>query len=281
MMIGVQLEQRQRHAALDAPLELEQLQVHVDRVGKLGMPFSQRPQLDGLPRFRSRRARWRHLVGHAADHTQAVSSSGVIGPLSEAWVKAPGRAGRPMRILMVASEALPFAKTGGLADVLGALPRALARLGHEVDVVMPALPRHRRREQSLRASGGARRSVAAMRRSIASERDGVRIVFVDHPDYFDRDYLYGTGGHDYPDNPERFAFLRRRPLNWARAGEATLSRRCTRTTGRPACCRCWPRGCQWRTKHCPAAASSSPFTTWRIRACSTPAGCRDSGWDGI
>ena len=42
-----------------------------------------------------------------------------------------------MRVLMVASEALPFAKTGGLADVLGALPRALARLGHEVDVVMP------------------------------------------------------------------------------------------------------------------------------------------------
>ena len=42
-----------------------------------------------------------------------------------------------MRILMVASEALPFAKTGGLADVLGALPRALARLGHEVDVVIP------------------------------------------------------------------------------------------------------------------------------------------------
>ena len=42
-----------------------------------------------------------------------------------------------MRILTVASEAVPFAKTGGLADVIGALPRALARLGHEVDVVMP------------------------------------------------------------------------------------------------------------------------------------------------
>ncbi len=42
-----------------------------------------------------------------------------------------------MRVLMVASEAVPFAKTGGLADVLGALPRALVRLGHEVDVVMP------------------------------------------------------------------------------------------------------------------------------------------------
>ena len=42
-----------------------------------------------------------------------------------------------MNILMVASEALPFAKTGGLADVLGALPAALVRLGHRVDVVMP------------------------------------------------------------------------------------------------------------------------------------------------
>src|SRR4029450_390746 len=59
---------------------------------------------------------------------------------------AAATAGRPdrspcdhnaVRILMVASEAQPFAKTGGLADVLGALPRALARLGHDVDVVMP------------------------------------------------------------------------------------------------------------------------------------------------
>jgi starch synthase len=45
---------------------------------------------------------------------------------------------------------------------------------------------------------------------------GVRFVFVDHPGYFDRDYLYGSNGHDYPDNPERFAFLCQAALDWAR-----------------------------------------------------------------
>src|SRR5205085_9339787 len=45
--------------------------------------------------------------------------------------------------------------------------------------------------------------------------DGVRTIFIDHPAYFDRDYLYGTGGHDYPDNPERFAFLTQAALTWA------------------------------------------------------------------
>jgi starch synthase len=99
-----------------------------------------------------------------------------------------------MRVLMVASEAQPFAKTGGLADVLGALPRALARLGHDVDVVIP----------------GYRGIPVGEQRA-----DGIRTVFIDHPGYFDRDYLYGAGGRDYADNAERFAFLSTAALNWA------------------------------------------------------------------
>ncbi len=58
-----------------------------------------------------------------------------------------------MRMLMVASEALPFAKTGGLADVLGSLPRALQRLGHHVDVV---IPRYRGITAGRAASDGCR-----------------------------------------------------------------------------------------------------------------------------
>ena len=115
---------------------------------------------------------------------------------------------------MVASEALPYAKSGGLADVLGGLPRALVQLGHHVDVVIP-----RYRDIGAGAAVGRIRVALggeAIDAGLAADvRGGVRTLFVDHPAYFDRDYLYGTGGHDYPDNPERFAFLAQAALTWA------------------------------------------------------------------
>jgi len=119
-----------------------------------------------------------------------------------------------MRVLMVASEGVPFAKTGGLADVIGALPKALARLGHEVDLVMP---RYRgitagRAEQRLEVALGGLVSNATC---YVTSGEGVRTIFIDHPGYFDRDYLYGAPGHDYLDNPERFAFLCQAALDWA------------------------------------------------------------------
>jgi starch synthase len=115
---------------------------------------------------------------------------------------------------MVASEAVPFAKTGGLGDVLAALPRELVRLGHSVDFV---LPRYRgieagTRRGLLRVPLGARVQEAGL---FETSADGVRILFVNHPGYFDRDFLYGAAGHDYPDNAERFAFLARAALEWA------------------------------------------------------------------
>ena len=119
-----------------------------------------------------------------------------------------------MRILMVASEAAPFAKTGGLADVVGALPRALARLGQRVDVVLP-------RYRGIHAGKPIARLTVPLGGQVADatmyahESEGTRMLFVDHPAYFDRDYLYGAVGHDYPDNPERFAFLCRAALEWA------------------------------------------------------------------
>jgi starch synthase len=115
---------------------------------------------------------------------------------------------------MVASEAQPFAKTGGLADVLGALPRALAALGHDVDVV---IPRYRgisagERIGSVSVALGGQVADA----DVWSAVDGaVRTVFIDHPPYFDRDYLYGVADRDYADNAERFAFLCQASLDWA------------------------------------------------------------------
>jgi starch synthase len=118
-----------------------------------------------------------------------------------------------MRILMVASEAIPYAKTGGLADVLGALPAALARLGHAVDVVIP-----RYRGITVGELIG-RVTVAMGGRSVdagiaAHDAAGVRMLFIDQPHYFHREFLYGVGNRDYEDNPERFGFLCRAALDW-------------------------------------------------------------------
>jgi starch synthase len=115
---------------------------------------------------------------------------------------------------MIGSEALPFAKTGGLADVLGALPKALTRLGHAVDLVMP---RYRGinvgpATTSIRVALGGQVDDAQM--SVTTS-GGLRTIFVGHNTYFDREYLYGVTERDYPDNPERFAFFCQAALNWA------------------------------------------------------------------
>ena len=109
-----------------------------------------------------------------------------------------------MRILFVASEGLPFSKTGGLADVIEALPKALMALGHEVAVV---LPRYRGTKAaivlpSLTIPLGAQLRFPSIADGTAIA--GVRYYFVDDPVCFDRPQLYGEGGKDYPDNPERF-----------------------------------------------------------------------------
>lgn len=131
-------------------------------------------------------------------------------------VEAAG-SGRVLRILMVASEAVPFAKTGGLADVAAALPKALGALGHEVTVVMPryrgiavAGPPDRRYTVSL----GAHEYDAEV--YLQQTSPGVRTALVDHPAFFDRDALYGLGSQDYGDNPRRFAFLCLAALELAR-----------------------------------------------------------------
>ena len=130
---------------------------------------------------------------------------------------------RPLRILMVTSEAHPFAKTGGLAEVLGALPAALARLGHHVTVV---LPRYRgveaggTRIEHPFALGPHTVPAAFIETSLA---DGVTAVLVDVPSLFDRDGIYGTHSRDFPDNALRFAVLSRGALEYARLKGERLS----------------------------------------------------------
>jgi starch synthase len=117
---------------------------------------------------------------------------------------------------MVTPEAAPFAKTGGLADVAGALPLALGRLGHSVTVLLP-------RYQGIEAGeeiGSASLTLGGLgfetryRRLTSSER--VTFVFVDVPELYDREALYGIGSDDYPDNDVRFALLARAAVEYSR-----------------------------------------------------------------
>src|SRR5438477_12723712 len=112
-----------------------------------------------------------------------------------------------MKILFVASEGLPFSKTGGLADVVEALPKALVAGGHEVAVV---LPRYRGTKATAVVMpsltipmGGARLRFPAIADSAVL--NGVRYLFVVDAAYLDRDGLYGGRRGDYPANPERSA----------------------------------------------------------------------------
>jgi len=120
-----------------------------------------------------------------------------------------------MHIAFVASEGVPFSKTGGLADVVGALPRALASLGHQVRVYLP-----RYRQTKLTEPATVVRSITIPfddKYRFASvvtggTQGGVRFFFVEYLPYFDRDVLYGTPAGDFPDNAERFALFSRAVL---------------------------------------------------------------------
>lgn len=122
-----------------------------------------------------------------------------------------------MNIFFIASECVPFSKTGGLADVVGALPRVLAARGHQVSVF---LPRYRHTDPgrllvpNLSVSFGHLSHVVDIREG--KTLGGVRHFFVDYPPYFDRESLYVDGGADYPDNPERFALFCRAALEFMR-----------------------------------------------------------------
>lgn len=126
--------------------------------------------------------------------------------------------GKSLNIMMAASECVPFAKSGGLADVVGALPAALKALGHHVIVVMP---KYRsmdadkfKLEPYLAPMGvwmGNSEEWCAVQRTVAA--GDVPVYFIEADKYFDRDGLYNDAAHnDYLDNPRRFGFLSRAAL---------------------------------------------------------------------
>ncbi|RRA49706.1 glycogen synthase GlgA [Acidipila sp. EB88] len=123
-----------------------------------------------------------------------------------------------MHIVFAASECVPFVKTGGLADVIGALPAELVRQGHAVTVYLPLF-------RAVSTQLTAKRQILIQSLTIpfsdynrfvsvvdGGTRDGVRFLFIDCPELFDREALYGTAAGDYPDNWERFALFCRAVL---------------------------------------------------------------------
>jgi starch synthase len=127
-----------------------------------------------------------------------------------------------MRIAFVTSEAVPFAKTGGLADVAGALTKEMARRGHDVTLFLPRYRGVADASTPTIAAADLAVPVGSRRESLTVHEvttDGVRVLFMGHDGFFDRPELYRDPetGSDWKDNDERFIFFSRAVLETCRA----------------------------------------------------------------
>ena len=116
-----------------------------------------------------------------------------------------------MNILLISPEVFPFAKTGGLADVAGALPEAINKNGHNASVILPFY-------QAVRKNGWTpelfKKNIPVRinnREELFNlyllKHNNVKVYFIDKKEYYDREFLYGTPQSDYPDNAFRFSFF--------------------------------------------------------------------------
>ena len=118
-----------------------------------------------------------------------------------------------MKILMVSAEAVPFAKTGGLADAVSALAGSLSKLGHDVKIVMPRYYKIDRKklqklEGPLGVPVGTGQKWTAVYTTTLPGFEKVNVYFLDHENCFGRDGVYGTKSEpDFFDNPYRFSLL--------------------------------------------------------------------------
>jgi starch synthase len=128
---------------------------------------------------------------------------------------------QPLRVLFATPEAVPFAKTGGLADVAGALPKFLHTLGCEVILVMPYYRMVKRSGFPLQYLGEEMEVDLGDETLRAEVYQGcldknIPVYFIGRDEFFDREYLYSTPKGDYFDNAERFVFFTRAVLHLAR-----------------------------------------------------------------
>lgn len=127
-----------------------------------------------------------------------------------------------MNILFVSSEVEPFSKTGGLADVSAALPKALERLGHKIYIITPKYKAVDEGKFGLVATGKHIEAPVSKKKTSgeifqASLGNNISVYFIRKDDYYFRDYLYSTPEGDYFDNAERFVFFSRGAIEAAKA----------------------------------------------------------------
>lgn len=125
-----------------------------------------------------------------------------------------------MKVLFASSEVYPLSKTGGLADVAGALPKALRKLGLDVRIITPFYRRFISPDRFHLERTGIRFQISMGQKVETGEVwetwiGEVPVYLVDHPGFFDREQLYGTPEGDYPDNALRFGFFSRAILEVA------------------------------------------------------------------
>src|SRR5471030_1113193 len=118
-----------------------------------------------------------------------------------------------MKILFAASECVPFCKTGGLADVVGALPKALRQRRHDVRIVLPKYKAIRGQEFGIKETGERVHVPMGLGRvesgdiRVAKTEKGLPVYFINHEGYFGRPGLYRGPQGDFADNAERFIFF--------------------------------------------------------------------------
>jgi starch synthase len=117
-----------------------------------------------------------------------------------------------MRILLASSELHPYSKTGGLADMVGALSKALVRAGHQVGVVTPLYAGIREAFHDLKQAGmplAIQLGNTTVRGEVWTREptQGLTVYFLDQPGFFQRPGIYGQNGSDYADNADRFIFF--------------------------------------------------------------------------
>ena len=132
-----------------------------------------------------------------------------------------------MRVVIASAEVAPFARVGGLSDVVGALSKAVSALGHEVSVFLPNYRDIDRDAHGFTPVDGVSLSIplgggpedARLLRGSMPEAPSVAVYLVVHDGFFDRDGIYvdPTTGRGYPDEVERYAFFGRAVLESARA----------------------------------------------------------------
>lgn len=126
---------------------------------------------------------------------------------------------KKLKILFVASEAVPFIKTGGLGDVCGALPKILKKMGHDVRLVIPrywAINREAYNLKPLFTMGVPMGIGTGWCHVLEGKNDGFPVYFIEHEHYFGRAGIYDDGNWEHPDNSERFGFFSQAALQLCR-----------------------------------------------------------------